>query len=160
IFLAQAADEPVFDRRQSDGRTTAAAGAFGLAAVAMLLVCFVAVAGFVAMAQRRTRQFGLLAATGATERHVRLVLLATGAALGAVAAALGAAIAVPLWIVLRPGLEVASAHRIDPVDQPWWLLGPALVLAVLAAMGAAWRPARAASRVPVMRALSMRPSPP
>ncbi len=143
--------------RERDERTVAAAAWLGLVALAMLLVGLVAVAGFIAVAQRRRRQFGLLAATGATERHVRLVLLAGGAAAGGAAAALGTAVAVPLWIAVEPRLEAAAAHRIGRFDLPWWPVGACLLLAVVTAVGAAWWPARAASRIPVTQALSMRP---
>jgi len=159
-FLARAAEQPVYGEREPDESGAAAAGPFGLAALALFLVCFVAAAGFVAMAQRRTRHFGLLAALGATERHVRLVLLAAGALIGVLAAAIGAAVSIPLWTVVRPRLEVAAGHRIEPLHQAWWLVAAALVLAVVAATGAAWWPARSASRIPIVRALSMRPSPP
>jgi putative ABC transport system permease protein len=146
--------------QRTDERTMQAVATLGLVALALLLICFVAVAGFVAMAQRRTRQFGLLAAIGATPRHVRLALLAAGAGTGAVAAATGAALAIPLWIAAVPRLEVASGHRINPLGVPWLLLGAAVLLALLAATGAAWWPAQAASRTPIVRALSMRPHQP
>ncbi len=50
--------------------------------LAMALVGLIAAAGFVVVAQRRQRQLGLLAAIGATERHLRLVMLANGAIVG------------------------------------------------------------------------------
>jgi putative ABC transport system permease protein len=145
------------EHRERDQRAGVAAIVFGLVTLGMLLVGLVAVAAFVAVAQRRRRQFGLLAATGATERQVRLVLLAGGAVTGAVAAALGTGLAVPLWIVVIPRVEAATAHRIDRFDVPWWLVGGCLLLAVLTPVGAAWWPARAAARIPVTQALSMRP---
>jgi putative ABC transport system permease protein len=148
---------PTVEQRDDDERFIASASLLGFVAAAMLLVCFVAVAAFHTMAQRRRRLFGLLAATGATERHVRLVLLAAGAVVGLVAAALGLALAAPVWMVVVPGLENAAAHRIDPLDLPWWLLGACLGLAVITATGAAWWPARAASRLPITQALSQRP---
>ncbi len=143
--------------RERDDRTVAAVSVFGPVTLAMLLVGLIAVTGFVALAQRRRRQFGLLAATGATERHVRLVLLAGGAVAGSVAAGLGATIAAPLWIAVIPRLEVAAGHRIARSDVPWWLVGACLSLAVVTAVGAAWWPARAAARIPVTQALSLRP---
>ena len=66
-----------FDRVRSTHATAAAAIVFGMSAVAMLLVCLVAVAGFIVIAQRRSRQLGLLAAVGATNKHLRLVMLRT-----------------------------------------------------------------------------------
>ena len=148
------------EQREDDERFIAAASLLAFVAAAMLLVCFVAVAAFHTMAQRRRRLFGLLAATGATERHVRLVLLAAGAVVGLLAAILGVALAAPVWTVAVPGLENAAAHRIDPLELPWWLLGACLALAVATATGAAWWPARAASRLPITQALSQRPPPP
>jgi putative ABC transport system permease protein len=153
----QGSGDASVELRPEDERPAAAGVVFGLVAVAMLLVCLVAVAGFIALAQRRRRQFGLLAATGAVDRQVRLVLLAAGAVTGAVAAALGAAIAVPVWIVSVPRLEAAAAHRIETFDLPWWLLGASVLLAVVTSTGAAWWPGRAAARVPVTQALWMRP---
>jgi putative ABC transport system permease protein len=63
----------------------------GLATVVLLLVALIAAAGFVVVAQRRLRQLGMLAAIGATQRHLRLVLLANGATVGAIAAVAGTA---------------------------------------------------------------------
>src|SRR5262249_19334851 len=81
----------IWEFRGADGRTAGATYALAVVVLAMFLVCFVAASAFITMAQRRTRQFGLLAATGATDRHVRLIMLAAGATTGTVAAALGAA---------------------------------------------------------------------
>jgi putative ABC transport system permease protein len=145
------------EERGDDPRTIIAATMLGFVAVALLLVCFVAVAAFHTIAQRRRRQFGLLAASGATERHVRLVLLAAGATVGLVAAVLGVLLAAPVWTLVVPSLERAAAHRIERLDLPWWLLGVCLVLAVVMPTGAAWWPARAASRLSVTDALSLRP---
>jgi putative ABC transport system permease protein len=75
----------------------AAVGVFGVATLAMVLVALVAAASFVVMAQRRLRQLGMLAAVGATERHLRLVMIASGTVLGAIAAVIGAAAGVAGW---------------------------------------------------------------
>ena len=57
---------------------------------------------------------------------------------------------------LSPG-TVFAGHRIDRFAVPWDLVVLAMLLAILTAAGAAWWPARAASRVPVVNALSARP---
>ena len=57
--------------------------------VGMLLIALVAVGGFTVLAQRRLRSLGMLASTGATDRHVRLVVLANGAVVGIAGAILG-----------------------------------------------------------------------
>ena len=58
--------------------------------VGMLLIALVAIGGFTVLAQRRLRSLGMLASMGATDRHVRLVVLANGAVVGVVGAILGA----------------------------------------------------------------------
>ena len=62
---------------------------FSVATVFMLLASLVATAGFAVIAQRRLRQLGMLAAIGATEKHLRLVLLTNGAVVGAIGALIG-----------------------------------------------------------------------
>jgi putative ABC transport system permease protein len=116
----------------------AAAGALGLAVVVSILVCLVASAGFVVVAQRRLRQLGMLAAVGATQRHLRLVVLANGALVGAVAALAGSGLAWVAWIVSGPSLESAGGRRIDRFDVPWWIVACGMALALVTATVAAW----------------------
>ena len=131
-----------------------------VATVVLLLVALVAAAGFVVMAQRRQRQIGLLAATGATDRHVRLVMVANGAAVGLAAAVVGTATGLLTWFAIGPTVESAAGHRIDRFDVPWWLVVVGMLLAVSTATAASWWPARAAARLPVTAALSERPPAP
>jgi putative ABC transport system permease protein len=139
----------------------AAGAALGVAAVAMMLVALVAAVVFIVVARRRQRQLGMLAAIGATGKHLRLVMLANGAIVGGIAAVVGAALGLLGWIVAVPYLETtlvgARINRFDVL--PWWLIGLGMLLAVLAATAAAWGPARAVSRLPVVAALSGRPLP-
>jgi len=128
--------------------------------IALSFVGLIAVATFTVLAQRRLRAFGMLAAVGATDRNIRLVLLANGAVVGCVAAVTGAAAGLASWAALVPRLEALVAHRIDTFSLPWWEIGAAIALAVATAVGAAWWPAWAASRVPVVAALSGRPPSP
>ena len=141
-------------------RTAAAAAVLALATMGLLFVGLIAVAGFTVMAQRRLRALGMLGSLGATDRHVRLVMLANGAAVGAVAAVAGAAAGLTGWLVLAPRLETMVNHRMDRFDVPWWAIGAAMLLAVVTAVIAAWWPARSASRMPVVAALSGRPARP
>jgi putative ABC transport system permease protein len=131
-----------------------------LATVGLLFVGLIAVAGFTVMAGRRLRALGMLGAIGASDRHVRLVLLANGAVVGAVAAVTGTAIGLAGWLAFAPRLETILEHRVDRFDLPWWAIGIGMALAILTAVAAAWWPARSAARVPVVRALSARPSSP
>ena len=99
----------------------------------------------------------MLAAVGATEKHLRLVMVASGAVTGAVAAVLGAILGVAGWVAVVPRVENAAGYRIDAFNVPWWLVVTGMVLAVLAATGAAWWPARTMARIPTVLALSGRP---
>jgi putative ABC transport system permease protein len=135
----------------------AASAVLGLAAFGMVLICLVAAAAFVVVAQRRLRQLGMLAAIGATPRHLRLVMLVNGIATGIAAAVAGSAVALAGWVVVGPRLETVASHRVDRFDLPWSITGWGLVLAVLTATVAAWWPARTVARIPVTLALSARP---
>jgi putative ABC transport system permease protein len=128
--------------------------------IALLFIGLIAVAGFTVLAQRRLRALGMLQAVGATDRHVRLVLIANGAVVGIIAAAIGAAAALAGWAAFVPRLETIVQHRITTFSLPWWEVAAAIVLAVVTAVAASWWPARAAARVPVVAALSGRPASP
>ncbi len=135
----------------------AAVSVLVVSTVALFFVALVAAASFVVMAQRRLRQLGMLAAVGATEKHLRLVMVASGAVTGAVAAVLGAILGVVGWVAVAPRVETAAGYRIDAFLVPWWLVVTGMVLAVLAATGSAWWPARTMARIPTVTALSGRP---
>ena len=123
----------------------------------LLLIALVAAAGFAVIAQRRLRQLGMLAAMGASKRNIRLVMLASGAMVGGIAAVAGTVIGAGLWISLSPALETAANHRIDRLSLPWTIVFAVIALAFVTAIGAAWWPARMVARVPVTEALSNRP---
>jgi len=144
------------DRGQTESGA-AAAGVLAIASVAMVLVCLVAAAGFVVIAQRRLQQLGMLAAVGATERHLRVAMVANGVIVGATAAVAGTLTGLGAWAVAAPWFESIVDHRIDRFALPWWLLAAGSLLAVTTATAAAWWPARALSRIPVTEALSARP---
>jgi len=128
--------------------------------VGMLLIALVAVGGFTVLAQRRLRSLGMLASMGATDRHVRLVVLANGAVVGIIGAILGAVLGLAGWLAYRPALEQSAHHLIGMFALPWGVIGLALLLAVVAAVFAASLPARAITKVPIVTALSGRPAPP
>ena len=130
---------------------------FSVATVFLLLASLVAAAGFAVIAQRRLRQLGMLAAIGATEKHLRLVVMTNGAVVGAIGALIGTVVGLALWLALVPTLETALNHRLDRLSLPWMLLGSIVLLAVVGATAAAWWPGRAVARVPVTLALSARP---
>jgi putative ABC transport system permease protein len=133
---------------------------FSVATVLLLLASLVAAAGFAVVAQRRLRQLGMLAAVGATEKHLRLVLMTNGAVVGTLAAFIGTIAGLALWVVFAPTLESAVDHRIERLSLPWALIALAVVLAVVGATAAAWWPGRTVARLPVLLALSGRPPKP
>jgi putative ABC transport system permease protein len=143
--------------RSSGGKTAAQVLVLVLGTVGLLFVGLLAVAGFTVLAQRRQRALGMLGSLGATDRHVRLVMLANGAAVGVSAAVIGTVVGLAGWLAFEPGLESITAHRIDRFALPWWALGATMLLAVVTAVAAAWWPARAVARIPVVAALSGRP---
>jgi putative ABC transport system permease protein len=145
---------------QAQGPSTqakTAAVALALVTVLLLLVSLVAAAGFAAIAARRQRQLGMLAAIGATRKQLRMVMVVGGAMVGAIAAAAGTVFGLALWLVAAPHLQTFAGHRIDPFAIPWNLVALSMVLAVATATGSAWWPARAVARLPVTLALSARP---
>lgn len=146
----------VAGRPENEG-LVAAIGVLLAGSVVLLLVSLVAAAGFVVVAQRRLRQLGMFAAIGATVRHLRLALVANGALIGAVAAAIGVGIGLTGWLLVVPALEPVVGHRIERFDIPWWLVLAAAIMAVATASAAAWWPARTISRVSIVSALSGRP---
>ena len=76
-----------------------------LATVAMLLIALVAVGGFTVLAQRRLRSLGMLAALGATDRNIRLVVRANGVVVGVTGALIGAVLGLAAWLAYRPSVE-------------------------------------------------------
>ena len=138
-------------------RAATALVTLSLAAVGLLLVALIAAAGFVVLAKRRLRQFGMLAAVGATEQQVRLVTVINGVLVGLIAAGAGTALGVAAWAGALGRIESAAGHRISGLATPPWLLLTCMGLAVAAATASAWWPARAIARVPVLEALSARP---
>ncbi|MGH9057543.1 MAG: FtsX-like permease family protein [Acidimicrobiales bacterium] len=128
-----------------------------LGSLGLLFVGLMGVAGFTVMAHRRLRAIGMLGALGATDRHVRRVMVANGAAVGASAALVGGVVGLVAWMAFVPTLQSLSEHRIDRFDLPWWAIGAALVLTFITAVAAAWWPARALVRIPIVAALSGRP---
>jgi len=141
-------------------KSAAAVAVLALGTIGLLFVGLVGVAGFSVMAQRRRRALGMFGSLGATDRHVRLVLLANGAAVGAAAAVVGSIVGLAAWFAFAPHLARSAGHHIDRFDLPWWALAAALVLAVVTAVASSWWPARAAARTSIVAALSGRPARP
>jgi putative ABC transport system permease protein len=127
----------------------------GLAFIGLL-----SVASFSVLAQRRLRALGMLSAIGATERNLRLVMVANGLAVGATAALAGAAGGLAAWFAYAPTLQQDTGHVVDAAHLPWWAFAIGIVLAIATSALASRRPAKAMAAVPVVAALSGRPAPP
>jgi putative ABC transport system permease protein len=129
---------------------------FVLAIFGLLFVGLIAAAGFTVLAQRRLRALGMISALGATDRDVRLVMVANGAIVGALATLVGAACGLLLWFAYAPHLQASAGHRIDDLNLPWWAIAAAMAFAVLTAILAARRPTRAIARISIVSALAGR----
>ena len=126
----------------------------------LVFIGLVSVAGFSVMAQRRLRALGMLSAIGATERNLRLVMIANGLAVGVAAALAGAVLGLAAWFAYVPTLQQATGHVVDAANLPWWAFALGIVLAVATSVLASRRPAKTMAPVPVVAALSGRPAPP
>jgi putative ABC transport system permease protein len=161
---AQLAAEPLPDglTAQSPAAASGISPAVIVLAVAVLALTFtglVAVAGFAALARRRQRALGMLAALGATERDIELVVIADGAIVGTIGAVVGALLGLGAWIAYAPRFSRSAGHVVNWTDIPWWIIACAILLAIACATLAAWRPAHAIARMPIVAALSDRPAP-
>ncbi|HTS99195.1 MAG TPA: FtsX-like permease family protein [Streptosporangiaceae bacterium] len=142
---------------QPPGGLSPAFIALAFAVVGLFFIGLVAVAGFTVLAQRRLRSLGMLSSLGATDKNIRLVMVANGAVVGVAGALAGAVIGLAAWIAYAPSFGVSADHRVVWTSLPWWLVVTAMILAVLTATLASRRPARAVAGVPVVAALSGRP---
>jgi len=145
---------------QPPGGLTPAFIAMLFAVVGLFFIGLVAVAGFTVLAQRRLRSLGVLSSLGATDRNVRLVMVANGAVVGVVGALAGGVIGLAAWIAYAPHFGISADHRVVWTSLPWWVVGLAMVLAVVTAILASRQPARAVAEIPVVAALSGRPAEP
>ena len=127
-----------------------------LGTLALVEAALVASAAFAVSIRRRQRELGLLAATGATPRQLAATVFLEAALLGALAAVIGMAVGILGAIALSPSLDQLTQRRNEPlvIDLAGVLIPGAIGL--VAALIAALTPARTASRVPVLTALSGR----
>jgi putative ABC transport system permease protein len=130
------------------------------AVLGMLLIALVGIGGFTVLAQRRLRAIGMLAAQGATERNIRLVIRANGAATGVVGAVAGLVLGFLAWLAYRPQAENSAHHLMGVFQLPWTVIVISMVLAIAATYFAASRPAKAIARTPIVAALAGRPPAP
>jgi putative ABC transport system permease protein len=165
--LGTAAGRPVPASDVSDAASLAASNpinpetiSLAAAVLGMVLIALVSVGGFSVLAQRRLRAIGMLAAQGASARHIRLVIQANGVATGVAGAVAGAVIGFGGWLAYRPVAQSSAHHVIGTFQLPWTVIVVSMALAVLATYFAATRPARTIARVPIVAALAGRPPAP
>ena len=130
------------------------------AVLGMLLIALVGIGGFTVLAQRRLRAIGMLAAQGATQASIRLVVRANGFATGVVGAVAGLVLGFLAWLAYRPQAENSAHHVMGVFQLPWTVIGISMILAVAATYFAASRPAKAIARTPIVAALAGRPPAP
>jgi putative ABC transport system permease protein len=99
----------------------------------------------------------MLAALGATDRHLKLVLLVHGAIVGVVASLSGTILGLAGWFALAHRMENGAGHRIETFNVPWALVIGALVAGILVPVAAAWWPSRSMPRLSIVDAISARP---
>ncbi len=140
-------------------RTAVTLGAGVISILGMVEVALLVGAGFQVIAQRRSRQYGLLAAAGATPKMLKSAATLSGAIVGIVGVVCGLGTAAAAVAVLLPRLEASVGHRVQ-FDLPWVIVVFNAVLAVVVASLASRWPARPLSEVPVAALLtSQRPKP-
>jgi putative ABC transport system permease protein len=144
----------------TDGGIDAADVVLVVSVLGLVFIGLVASAAFTVMAQRRQRSLGMLSSLGATEGDVRFVLIMDGAIAGLLGAVVGSVIGFAAWFWYYPHLEIATAHRTDPLNLSWTTLIIGVILAVATAVIAAAWPGRAVSKVPAVAAISGRVQPP
>jgi putative ABC transport system permease protein len=149
--IATVLREEILAYRYEAGERWAATIVGGLALVEVALI---AGAAFAVSVRRRQRELGLLAAAGGSRRHVRSVVLLTGAAAGLVGSAVGVAVACLAVVAGMPWLRSLAIRALDGprFDVPWIVAVAAL--GVVAAVAGAWLPARGVARLPVTTALA------
>ncbi len=127
-----------------------------LGAVLLAQVGFVAAAAFATGSRRRIRELGMLGAAGASPRQLQALVRREGLVLGTAGAVVGALLGV-VGIALGLGLlQRVVGHAVDGlVLHPLDVLGPA-ALGAVAAVVAAWVPARTVASVPTTTALAGR----
>ena len=123
--------------------------------LAMVLVGLIVSASFGVVARRRVRQYGLLGAIGADDRHLRSAAAFNGFIIGAIASVIGVAIGVAAAGALLPLLEESLGHRIQ-FQAPLTIWLTTIFVATAMSTIAAWWPARSISRQPVVEALAAR----
>lgn len=123
----------------------------------VLQVVLLAGPAFAVGVRRQRRELALLAATGASPRQIRRVVLGQALVLGVLACVLAAALGTALSaLVVRLGPSVVPRLAFGPFDMQWSYVAAAVLLGSIASMVAAYVPARQASKQQVAAVLAGR----
>ncbi|MBY0578760.1 MAG: ABC transporter permease [Burkholderiales bacterium] len=115
----------------------------GVAGILIMNVMLIAVS-------QRTREIGLLKAIGASGRQIRNLFFAEAASLSLAGAISG-------WIAGEIGVYIISGvYPTLPVSAPWWAIGAAIGTALATGILFSLMPARRASQLDPVQALSRR----
>lgn len=125
-------------------------------ALAFTIVGVVIAAAFAVTARRQLLLIGQLMGNGASVGTLRAALFLQGTVIGLVGGVIGVALALGGLHLFQPLVERAVNYRLNGYDVHLFDLLPIVVLATLAATGAALIPARVALRTSVLQALSGR----
>ena len=150
----QSRDEAIAQRAQAQtGGTTIASIINLLAPVCAVVAIIVIATTFSTLVARQTRMVGLMRCIGTTRRQVMLAVLRTGLMTGLVGSVLGAALGTGLGaIMVSSGIFAdlkADQLTISPVS-----LGLTIALGTLVTLIAVLRPARSATRISPLVALT------
>lgn len=122
------------------------------------IVAVVASAAFAIASRRQLKSVGLLATAGADPRTIRAALVLQGAIPGLAAGVLALGVTLVTVAVLNANdvaLDRTAVHG-STIALPVGRVLVAMAIGVAAGMLAAWQPARAASKIPVLSALAGR----
>ena len=114
----------------STGGVSPAAQILVVEVLGLAFIGLVSVASFSVLAQRRLRALGMLSAIGATERNLRLVMIAGGLVVGATPRWPGRCFGLAAWIAYAPTVQRDTGHVVDAAHLPWWAFAIAIVLAI------------------------------
>lgn len=163
VLLAAGGDPDGRVARESTGDLSTYFTSIGIAVLALAETGLIVAAAFVVGTRRQLHALGLVGAVGGEARQVRAVVLYGGAMLGLIGSAVGAVLGLAIGLSLVPSLDRITNRVIDGPVFPIPMIIAAAVLGTLAAVAAAWLPARTVAKIPIVDALarrSPRPSPP
>ncbi|QWW20007.1 FtsX-like permease family protein [Schaalia sp. 19OD2882] len=152
--LVQTADEEIFQRASNEEGSTTIATVLNLLAPVCAIVAMIVIATtFTTLVARQTRTIGLLRCVGASRGQVLLAIVRTGLLTGVISSVLGAGLGVgSAAILIRSGVfaDLVAEHlTISPLS-----VALAIGLGSLTALIAVLRPARRATRISPLVALT------